>query len=503
MIDLFREIKILKPWPFQDRVIGDVMEYVNSYKGERLAGIAVAPTGSGKSLMIAHVVYRMAMPAIILQPSIELLEQNYEKFTDHGGVATVYSASAKEKNPSSVMFATPGSVVGKGDLFRKMFKIKALIIDECHYKVKTEKDKNDPDYLGMVLKFIEDLQPDIILGFTATPIRLHTSSYGPTLKMLNRTREKLFNDIISVVQISEVYDEYWKKLEYKMYDFDESKLILNSAKTEFTEESIKMAVNYNHVNNNICKEVYHQYFNEGKKSILVFVDRVESGHKMAEWLNSKGIKTVCIDGKTPKNTRKKQVTQFKALEYDVMINYGTFTTGFDHKKLDCVMFGRPTNSFSMLYQILGRLVRKDDEVLLGLFIDFCNNIKRLGYIKDITFEKLPGYGWGMFNGDELMTGRPLNMMPRYTKQYLIAEAMSKAKTPYTHMHFGKYKGTDITKVPNSYFNYCLDTMLFDSALMRKFEDKLFEVVDEREARIAEDENMTEHMKRLIREGEIV
>lgn len=469
MIDLFREVKILKPWPFQERVLGEVMEYVNSHRDKRLSGVVVAPTGSGKSLMIAHTVFKMARAAIVLQPSIELLEQNYEKFTDHGGIATVYSASAGEKNPSSVMFATPGSVAGKGDLFRKMFKIKTLIIDECHYKVKTEKDKNDPDYLGMVLKFIEDLQPDIILGFTATPIRLHTSSYGPTLKMINRTKEKLFNDIVSVVQINEIYDKYWKKLEYKMYDFDESKLVLNSARTEFTDESIKIAVNYNHVNNNICKEVLHQFDDMGKKSMLIFVDRVENGHTMANWLNLKGIKAICIDGKTAKKKRKEYVAMFKRGEYDALINYGTFTTGFDHKKLDCVMLGRPTNSFSMLYQKIGRLVRIDDVVLSGLCIDFCNNIKRLGYIQDITFEKIPGYGWGMFNGDILMTGRPLDMLPRYTKEYLIMEAQEKvAKNPYTMIHFGKHKGTPIADVPKDYLRYCLSTFTFEEPIMIKF-----------------------------------
>lgn len=450
MRDLFFVPKIITPWPFQDRVINKALKYVRSYNGKRLSGVVVAPTGSGKSVMIAHTVYKIAQPTIIIQPSKELLEQNYKKFTEHGGNATIYSASAGSKNPSSCMFATPASLKGKGDFMRQVFKIKVLIIDECHFKVKTEREKDED--LSMVLQFIEDLQPEVILGFTATPIRLVTSRVGPTLNMINRGDNKLFHDIIEVVQIKEVED-YWKKLNYKLYDFDESTLVLNSTGSDYTDESIKISVSKNNVNNNICREVLMQH-EEGKRSMLAFVDSVETGHKMADWINMKGVKAVCIDGKTPLKTRQSQVDQFKGGDLELLINHSAFTTGFDHPALDTVFLGRPTNSFSMLYQKIGRLVRIHPTIKTGLCIDFCNNVKRLGYINEITFDEIPGYGWGMFRGDILMTGRPLKFSKK-TKLDLILEAQVKASIPYTRIHFGKYKGDNIETLPTDYLNYCI------------------------------------------------
>ncbi len=431
------ETKRLDPWPFQVDVIKSIVDYHNSYNAKQLAGVVVAPTGTEKSLMIANAVYELAEPILVIQPSVELLEQNYEKYINHGGSASIYSASAGLRHLSSCTFATPGSIKGKGDLFRRILKVKVLFIDECHFKVKTEKEKGKEDEFGMVMEFINDMQPEVIIGLTATPIRLVTSNMGPTLNMINRTRHKLFHDIIKVIQIQDIYEEYWKKINYKMYDFNESLLKLNSSGTDFTEESIKISVADNNINRKLCLDIVDMVNNKGVNAILVFMDTVDNSNKLCDWLNGIGIKTAAIDGKTAKKTRKTEVAEFKIGQITVLINYGTFTTGFDHPGLECVMMGRPTNSFAMIYQIIGRLVRRHPIVKEGLFIDYCNNIKRLGYINNVTFDYIPGYGWGMFNKQEyapgkfherLMSGRPLNMKPKY-KHELQIEAASGDKAP--------------------------------------------------------------------------
>ena len=480
--------KRLDPWPFQGEAISDIVAYRNSYNGKQLAGVLVAPTGTGKSLIIAHSVYELAEPVLVIQPSVELLEQNYEKYIDHGGMASIYSASAGAKHASSCTFATPGSLKGKGDLFRRILKVKVLFIDECHYKVKTEKDKGKEDEWGEVMTFINDMQPEVIIGLTATPIRLNTSNMGPTLNMITRTRHKLFHDIIKVIQIQDIYEKYWKKINYQMYDFDESLLKLNSSGTDFTEESIKISVADNNINRKMSSDI-RDLVQKGTKSILVFMDAVENSNKLCNWLNGIGIKSAAIDGKTAKKIRKTHVMAFKSGEIEVLINYGTFTTGFDHPGLEYVLMGRPTNSFPMLYQIVGRLVRRHAIIKEGFFIDYCNNIKRLVYINNITFEHIPGYGWGMFSKQEyspgkfrerLMSGRPLNMAPKYKHEIQI-EAASVGKAPYTAIHFGAHKGKLVKELPTSYIHYCIETFQQpEGILMENFMDQVFEELEKRE-----------------------
>lgn len=444
---------IYTPWPFQEVMIQKTVDYVNSYNGVHKSGYNIAPTGTGKSLMIAHVVKRLARPTLILQPSKELLKQNYEKFSHHGGMATIFSASAGSKMSSSCTFATPGSVVNFGELFRRVYGVDTLIIDECHFKVK----QSTEDGVGQVLQFIRDLQPKSIIGFTATPIRLQTSGMGTTLSLLHKTKERIFNDVIDVVQIQDIL-EYWKEVEYDLWDFDEGKLKLNSTGSDFTEESMIQAVRENNVNNNVLVQTIKK-IREGKKAILIFCDSVENGHKMVDFLNNqKGIPSAMVSGKTPKLERDKAVKDFTSGVVKVMVNHSTFTTGFDYPALDCIMLGRPTNSFSLLYQMIGRLVRRHDIIKKGLCIDFCNNIKRLGYIQDVNFEKLPGYGWGMFNGEELMSDRP-SSLKKITKKDLVVKAQFDKKTmEYDYAHIGKYYGTHFSEIPTEYLLYMKKTV---------------------------------------------
>lgn len=42
-------------------------------------GLIIAPTGAGKSILIADIARQLDGKVMVLQPSKELLEQNYEK----------------------------------------------------------------------------------------------------------------------------------------------------------------------------------------------------------------------------------------------------------------------------------------------------------------------------------------------------------------------------------------------------------------------------------------
>ena len=89
-------------------------------------GIVIAPTGSGKSLLVADVARQLGS-CIVLQPSKEILEQNYEKLLSYDVEASIYSASLKKKEVSNITFATIGSVANHMELFDEFA---AVIIDE-------------------------------------------------------------------------------------------------------------------------------------------------------------------------------------------------------------------------------------------------------------------------------------------------------------------------------------------------------------------------------------
>ena len=82
--------------------------------------IIVAPTAFGKSIVIAQIAKEVGERLLVIQPSKELLEQNYNKFINLGGEASIYSAAMNEKEIGSVTYATIGSIVIIAHMFKEL-----------------------------------------------------------------------------------------------------------------------------------------------------------------------------------------------------------------------------------------------------------------------------------------------------------------------------------------------------------------------------------------------
>ena len=81
--------------------------------------LAILPTGAGKSIVIAELARQLNQPILILQPTREILEQNYEKLAHYVDPAQIgiYSASMNRKDLGFYTFATIQSIYKKPELF--------------------------------------------------------------------------------------------------------------------------------------------------------------------------------------------------------------------------------------------------------------------------------------------------------------------------------------------------------------------------------------------------
>ena len=283
-----------------------------------------------------------------------------------------------------------------------------------------------------------------------------------------------FKDIIHITQVNRMVERgYWSKLHYELYDFDESLLTLNSTGAEYTQESISNAVATQGINNNIYLRVKHLLNTGQRKNILIFVDSVYTAKKLAEVLPD----TAYVTGDMDKKERQRVIENFKNGRIRCVANFGTLVAGFDHPELDTVVLGRPTNSFALFYQMVGRGTRIHPDKENTLVVDFCNNVKRFGKLETIEYEYIDGYGWGLFNNDKLLSNYPMDLPPKH-KQDIYNEVKEKLKeydnqNKYgTKLWFGKYKGKYLNEVPVHYLKYIVTSFDPDKPKIKKLIEEI-------------------------------
>lgn len=126
-----------------------ILNRVSKAKTKKMvSGMIVNPTGAGKGFLVGKLSEDVSEPILVLQPSKELLEQNFIKFEIFGGKATVCCSSLTERTRggipyttingremrsdeiSEITFGTIGSLTSRIPELKEL-GIKKVIIDEC------------------------------------------------------------------------------------------------------------------------------------------------------------------------------------------------------------------------------------------------------------------------------------------------------------------------------------------------------------------------------------
>ena len=411
--------------------------------------IIVAPTAFGKSIVIAEIAHQLGEKLVVIQPSKELLEQNYNKFINLGGKASIYSAAMGEKEIGDVTYATIGSIVNIAHKFHTL-GINKVIIDEC------DRFPREPD--GMLRRFLTAAKITHVLGLTATPLKLQTNMdehFRPFSKLVMLTSKSkkgnYFKDIIHVAQIKEMVDlGFWSPLQYESYDFDTGALVYNSTNAEFTDESIKRAYKQQDISGKIIKRISEL---PDRKSILVAVPSIEEAKELSTRLPS----CEAVFSGMPDSDRDRIIDDFKNLRLRIVVQVTILSVGFDHPQLDCIITGRPTASLSWWYQFVGRVTRIHSEKENGLVIDFVGSVPKFGKVEDLYFEKEEPL-WKLYGeGQKLLTGIPLHEIGLH-KQNQPSPHDIAAQGAVVKMTFGKYKDTEIRKIPIWYRKWMLENI---------------------------------------------
>ena len=419
--------------------------------------LIVLPTAWGKSILTAFVAKNTADRIIVLQPSKELLEQNYNKYQalcsdDVFTCAGIYSASFGRREIAQITYATIGSIKNLGAEFRRHGFTK-MLIDEAHLYPR-EAD-------SMLGKFLQESGITHVLGITATPVKLQTnrdrdgSTYSKLVMLTSRSKKgNFFKEIIHVGQVEEmVRMGYWSPLRYEAAGFDGSMLRFNTSRSEYTEESVQQAYDANGGTEGIVRALDAH---PDRRHVLVFVPSVADACGLAARYPDSGV----IYGDMDKHERAQTIERFRAGSIRVIFNVRVLSTGFDYTGIDCIVLGISTASIALYYQIVGRATRIDPDKRDALIIDLGGNVERFGRVEDLSFEQ--GKLWRLFGtGGKLLSGIPIDQIGRYTRE--DTQAMDRREEPPLEtMPFGKYKGERLRDIPFDYKQWMIRTFEWNS-----------------------------------------
>lgn len=426
------------------------IEFFNTPK--MAPSIIVAPTAFGKSIVIAYIAKGINEKVLVIQPSKELLEQNYNKLINLGGKASIYSASMGEKEIGDITYATIGSIINIAWKFREL-GITKVIIDECD---RYPRDKN-----GQLRKFIDGMKATHVLGLTATPLKLQTNMgetgpYSKLVMLTNRSKHgTFFKHIIHVSQIEEIVKMgFWTPLEYQSYDFDTGALVYNSSGAEYTNDSIARAYENQNLQDKIVKKVREL---EDRKSILIAVPTIEQATQLAGKIPSAAV----VHGETPTGERNRIIEEFRNQKIRVIVQVNVLTVGFDYPELDCLITGRPTASISWWYQFVGRGTRIHDNKQNCLVVDFVGAVDKFGKVESLYYKEDENGIWELYGENKKkLTGIPMHEIGIHLEGgiNLSEQRNEEGEIQKIYMTFGKYANKPVASIPPYYRKWLLDNI---------------------------------------------
>lgn len=365
-----------------DKIIWDLKNEGNS--------LCVVATGGGKSLLIAETGRAYGQDMLIIQPTKEILEQNYAKLLRYVPKEDIgiYSASMGSKVVGKYTLATIQSIYNDPEFFSHF---KLVLIDEAH-------GFNPKGGTGMFMSFLKKIGNPKIIGFTATPYRLDTMyvDWGnpnarivTTIKLINRLKGFFWSRVLVNITMQQLIDlGYLCAPTYiDASVIDQKDVPLNKSRSEFDMDKFDQIMESKQ--EKLVRAV--AYGEEHSKSVLVFCSSIAQATKMQKLTPGSEV----VTGKTPKKERDRIINAFKDHSVKTVFNVGVLTTGFDHPSLDCIILMRPTRSIALYVQMVGRGVRIAEGKTTCNVIDLTSSVKNLGRVETIKIHREEGSPWDL------------------------------------------------------------------------------------------------------------
>lgn len=392
----------MKPRRYQVDAVNSAIGYIKAYM---MNPVICAATGTGKSVMIASLIQRIAesnknVRIMVATHVAELLEQNSAKLKTMMPDADIgiYSAGLGRKEINNqFVFAGIQSVYRE----KNTGKFNILIVDEAHTIGRKEKSM----WAALISHLKSEYKNLIIIGFSATPFRMDSGS-------LTSGEDSLFHEIVFDYGLGRaIQDGYLCPLTAKAtatkYDISS----VGKVAGEYNIKELEAATNTDELTRQAVSEMIERA--AGRNSWLIFCNGVNHSFSVRDELRRHGIVAETVTGETPDSERDRILHEFKSGKIKAVTNNAVWTTGIDVPNIDMIGMLRHTMSSGLLLQMAGRgtrtiidlqpyerAVQRRDAIEASskpncLFLDFAGNIQRHGFLDQIKAKEKGEKGEGV------------------------------------------------------------------------------------------------------------
>lgn len=340
--------------------------------------LAVAPTGSGKTVLFGHILSREQGATVAIAHRQELVTQMSLALARYGVRHRVIGPDTVARNCVTLHMAELGrgfydpsarcAVAGVDTLVRRDPKADAwfaqvglVVQDEAHHVLKENK-------WGRASTMFPNART---LGVTATPVRADGKGLGVHA-------EGIFDAMVVGPDMRELIDAGYLT-DYRVFaprtaDLDLSS-VATSASGDYSPPQLRKAVHKSHITGDVV--AHYLRIAPGKLGVTFAVD-VEAAGELAQAYRDAGVPAEVVSADTPDLLRASVLRRFRAREVMQLVNVDLFGEGFDLPAIEVVSMARPTQSYALYCQQFGRALRLLDGKVHALIIDHVGNVQRHG-----------------------------------------------------------------------------------------------------------------------------
>lgn len=397
-------------------------EFQDAWAGGAKAVLGVAATGSGKSALIAGNVSAFDGPTCSIAHRQELVGQLSMALCRYGvehrivaAEATVREIVRQQLDEFGRSFYRPGSIHGVASVDtlvllpendRWLPNVGLAIVDEHHHAVREGTTKGS---VGKWMKALNRMPRAKVLGLTATPSRADGKGLG-------RHADGIIDVMVEGPPMRELINRGYLS-EYQVFcpksDIDLSN-VAHAPSGDFSPDGVRKAV---HASRTIVGDMVGSYLQHapGQRGISFCVD-IEAATEVCAEYRRRGVPAEILTGKTPTNLRASILRRLRDGSVLQVVAVEVLNEGTDVPAVECISFGRPTDSLGLYMQQGGRGLRIAPGKKIATIIDHVGNFLRhkpFDMPRKWSLDRREKRG----KGAALIDGPPMRSCPQCTRPY--------------------------------------------------------------------------------------